>query len=523
MSQPLCHYCHATMHPRDGHRECPSCLGMAHLLEDIEKPCPAAAEFSLQERVQRASLFERATHDKGASGSTADARSLKRRREHSPVEVHDGPSGSDGRRSRASDPQADTQMQILATLRDLAGKMDHFRPQNMGLNTQQHAVPSVVSEDDIPPNQGGRGNIPDTISLHAHDSLFGSNDQDMGEEDQGDESRSSANDRDSTQPDILTRILSAARMLGLKTPAETSTASVVQGVWAGVSQSQPSVSIPVTEDYVQMLSKAWNNPKAAPQFNAGCRRFANIHYAAETGMGGMPAVEREMASLTPLGLDRVTDDPRCPRKECEKTDNLVCRTYNSATRAARSGNALAIILASLRKLINPDDQDIMGLVDAALVTHAQLTRDIGASMSSAILSRRQIWLAQTSLPDTIRKELTYMPVTPGRVFNPDSQSTLDKAEQARRRRESVQRTFGPAKATRQSYRGYQHPHPPHFSRPGPWEFSGRQNTHSLRFDNSRSAGQAPRHSQMARSRTSVRDAPQKKRNPRGSGPYGGNA
>lgn len=230
-----------------------------------------------------------------------------------------------------------------------------------------------------------------------------------------------------------------------------------------------------------------------------------------------------MASLTSLGLDRVTDDPRCPRKECEKTDNLVCRTYNSATRAARSGNALAIILASLRKLINPEDRDIMGLVDAALVTHAQLTRDIGASMSSAILSRRQIWLAQTSLPDTIRKELTYMPVTPGRVFHPDSQTTLDKAEQARKRRESVQRTFGPAKAARQSYRGFQPPHHPHFSRPGPWEFNRRQNTHSQRFDSSQSARQAPRHSQMARSRTSVRDAPQKKRNPRGSGPYGGTA
>jgi len=138
-----------------------------------------------------------------------------------------------------------------------------------------------------------------------------------------------------------------------------------------------------------MLSKAWNNPKAAPQFNAGCRRFANVQYATETGMAGMPAVEREMASLTPLGLDRVTDDPRCPRKECEKTDNLVCRTYNSATRAARSGNALAIILASLRKRIYPEDWDTMVLVDATLVTHAQLTRDIVASMSSATLSCRQ--------------------------------------------------------------------------------------------------------------------------------------
>ncbi len=47
----------------------------------------------------------------------------------------------------------------------------------------------------------------------------------------------------------------------------------------------------------------------------------------------MPAVECEMAALTPLGPDQVIDDPRCPRKECEKT-------YRAATCAARSGNAL---------------------------------------------------------------------------------------------------------------------------------------------------------------------------------------
>ncbi len=240
-------------------------------------------------------------------------------------------------------------------------------------------------------------------------------------------------------------------------------------------------------------------------------------------MRGMPAVEREMAALTPLGPDRVTDDPRCPRKECEKTDNLVCRTYNAATRAARSGNALAIILAALRKVIGQEDRDVLGLVDAALATHAQLTRDIGASMSSAILSRRQIWLAQTSLPDTIRKELSYMPVTPGRVFHPDSQATLDKAEQAHCRRESVQRTFGHSRITRQSYQGCQPPQPPHFNRPQPWEFGGRQNNNFRKFYDSRSARREPWRKQVAQSRSSVRDAPQRKRNPRGSGPQGGTA
>lgn len=45
-----------------------------------------------------------------------------------------------------------------------------------------------------------------------------------------------------------------------------------------------------------------------------------------------------------------------------------------------------------------------------------LTRDVGATMPSAKLSCRQIWLPQTSLPDTIR-ELTNMTVIPAQVKN----------------------------------------------------------------------------------------------------------
>ncbi len=58
-------------------------------------------------------------------------------------------------------------------------------------------------------------------------------------------------------------------------------------------------------------------------------------------------------------------------------------------------------------MISQEDWDVLGLVEAALATHVQLSRDIGASMSCAILSHRQIWFAQTSLPDNFRKELTY--------------------------------------------------------------------------------------------------------------------
>ena len=44
--------------PRDGHRECPTCLGEAHVKEDVENPCMAALYLPLEERAQRAKVLE---------------------------------------------------------------------------------------------------------------------------------------------------------------------------------------------------------------------------------------------------------------------------------------------------------------------------------------------------------------------------------------------------------------------------------------------------------------------------------
>ena len=191
-------------------------------------------------------------------------------------------------------------------------------------------------------------------------------------------------------------------------------------------------------------------------------------YPPDTGMGYMPPVEREMAALTSLGPEWVTANPRCPVKECEKTNHLVCRSYSAATWAARSGNALAILMAALRRTANPEDQDTMSLIDSTLVTHSQLTRDVGVVMSSAMMSRRQNWLAQTSLPENIRKELTNMPIVPARVFHHDFQGVLDKARQSHRTRDCVRHTVSRTTAPMYGSRGPQHSNHPTGTHQEPW-------------------------------------------------------
>ena len=110
----------------------------------------------------------------------------------------------------------------------------------------------------------------------------------------------------------------------------------------------------------------------------------------------------------------------------------------------------------------------MSLIDSSLVTHSQLTRDVGVVMSSAMMSRRQIWLTQTSLPEDIRKELTNIPIVPAGVFHPDSQGMLDKAEQSCRTRDCVRHTFSRTMAPRYGSRGLQHSNHPPGARQEPW-------------------------------------------------------
>ncbi len=204
----------------------------------------------------------------------------------------------------------------------------------------------------------------------------------------------------------------------------------VGGVWEGISLNNCAPCIPVADDYTSMLRTAWKKPSQKPQFNAGCRHLANARYPMETVLGDMPPVEQTIAAWTAVGPVRASANPRCPSKECAKTDHLISLSFNASARAAGTGNDLAILLAALRKTIDTEDQDSKNLVDSALAAHSQLTCDVGEAMSSAILCHRQIWLAQSALPDALKGELMNLPVVPGQVFHSDSQEVLDRAERS---------------------------------------------------------------------------------------------
>lgn len=83
--------------------------------------------------------------------------------------------------------------------------------------------------------------------------------------------------------DVISRVVSAATIVGLNVLAEAP--APVDGVWVGIPQSerrQHLVFVPVPGDYLHMLRKAWNAPIGTPQFNAGCQRLTETQYVPET-------------------------------------------------------------------------------------------------------------------------------------------------------------------------------------------------------------------------------------------------
>lgn len=127
------------MDVRDGHRECPSCLGRAHLMDDVDCPCPAAIDLPLEERARRAGLEGHAQHTAAAAPPSRDRErrtencSRKRKRGQSQghgkeraTETNSPPRQSPAPPVDGAGGQEDTQLQILAAIRGLADRVSRM-------------------------------------------------------------------------------------------------------------------------------------------------------------------------------------------------------------------------------------------------------------------------------------------------------------------------------------------------------------------------------------------------------------
>ncbi|XP_037611715.1 uncharacterized protein LOC119479819 [Sebastes umbrosus] len=183
MAPQTCRFCGAAMDIRDGHRECPSCLGMAHLMDDVDCPCPTAIDLPLEERARRARLEGHSQHTAAAA---PPSRERERRTENRSRKRKQGQSQGQGKKraTETNSPplqspappvdgaggQEDTQCQILAAIRGLADRVSRMEAQRAAPLTA--ACSEGISPRDLPAYEEHQTDHPDAISLYAQGSLL---------------------------------------------------------------------------------------------------------------------------------------------------------------------------------------------------------------------------------------------------------------------------------------------------------------------------------------------------------------
>ncbi|MEQ2161414.1 hypothetical protein GOODEAATRI_009429 [Goodea atripinnis] len=92
----------------------------------------------------------------------------------------------------------------------------------------------------------------------------------------------------------------------------------------------------------------------------------------------------------------------------------------------RIGNSLSHLMLGLSSSLEsvPLDQSTQGLLDTSLQAFAQMTRELGRTLSTLVHARRQVWLVQSPLTEPCRKMLRALPVVPGELDSVHSHGSL---------------------------------------------------------------------------------------------------
>lgn len=420
-----CVGCGVALQANDGHDLCPACLGPEHLREALsDTPCMNCSYMPRAARVARlAQLVPQDDTGLPPSGQVAPPRRSRRRSEPT---VSIAP-----KRKRArSDQGLSSEVQRLSA--ELAEMKSFFQTHQLDapLTEPEFRSPPVLTkevEDDV-------------LSLAASASHF--------QDDEGEEQSSRASEAgsfssaqsigsesaDSSMQDIMRM---ACKQLQLDVPqGEKSTSG---SAFFRRGRAPTPFSVPPSEEYLRELHTCWRDPGAFSRLSTDGRVLAAMHESVRAGLDRMPAVEPAVASLIVSPDEALRRDVRCPRTQCRITDDLLCKAYNAGARAGRMGNSLAHLMFALSASLQSDGgaTAAVGFSDAALQAFALMTRELGRVMSFLVQTRRQVWLAQSTLTEACRRTLRSVPVEPGELFGSAALEALERSVQARQTRQQL--------------------------------------------------------------------------------------
>jgi hypothetical protein len=183
--------------------------------------------------------------------------------------------------------------------------------------------------------------------------------------------------------------------------------------------------------YIAELHRCWPDSRALSHYTSDSRVLATTANADTCGLDRFAPIEPAIASLVVSQDEALRADVRCPRPKCRITDDLLKRSYNIAAHVGRLGNSLSHIFLALSQTIRGSgaDHSAQTLSNASLQTFAYMTRELGRLMSTVMLARRQVWLAQSPLSDMCRRTLHSLPVIPGQTFGPAALLALEQSVQ----------------------------------------------------------------------------------------------
>ncbi|MEQ2218524.1 hypothetical protein XENOCAPTIV_004409, partial [Xenoophorus captivus] len=116
----------------------------------------------------------------------------------------------------------------------------------------------------------------------------------------------------------------------------------------------------------------------------------------------------------------------------ESGDDFLCRAYDIAARMARIGNSLSVLLLAQSQMLQPGmaGASLGDTNDAALQAFGHMSRELGRLLSTLVVTRRQVWLAQAPISDDCRQSLRRLPVIPGQLFGPEAKRALERRRQS---------------------------------------------------------------------------------------------
>ena len=408
-----CGSCMAPLEPEDGHDQCVSCLGAAHLREAItEEACINCSTMPWSVRLARLAQVDPLPSLQSEVGSRRET-TWKR------PATRDGDSVPAGKRRRKADNQLSSKVDQLAV------DMEQMKALLLSLQPaggMTHAVGAATQGSPLP--------VDDAISIAASSSQFCDSQPGLTTPTAAGSSHSSASgSRQGSGDSSMGAIIRAAlARLQLDAPSEGKAPS------AFYRRNPPPAKtrVPQSQDFLRELHSCWGDTSALTRPGSDERALAAMEGAEAVGLLHMPAVEPAVAALIVSPEEAMKSDPRCPSAQCKVTDDYVCKAYNTAARIGRLGNTLSHFLLALSTSLQDAqvDDSTRDICDASLQTFACQTRELGRLMSTLVHTRRHVWLAQSPLTEATRRVLRRVPAEPGELFGSAALVALDRTAEA---------------------------------------------------------------------------------------------